>query len=116
MGKWQRLTNLFQKESVDAEIDEELQSHLEMAAEDAMLTGLPEEEARRTARLRFGNPVTMRENTLGADAALALDGIWRDLRHALRQLRRSPAFTAAAVATLALGIGATTAIFTLVQQ
>jgi putative ABC transport system permease protein len=116
MGKWQRLTNLFRMESVDAEIDEELQSHLEMAAEDAMLTGLPEEEARRTARLRFGNPVTMRENTLGADAALALDGIWRDLRHALRQLRRSPAFTAAAVATLALGIGATTAIFTLVQQ
>jgi hypothetical protein len=47
---------------------------------------------------------------------MALDGIWRDLRHAVRQLRRSPAFTLTAVVTLALGIGATTAIFTLVEQ
>src|SRR5579859_3507020 len=54
--------------------------------------------------------------TSGADNALALDSIWRDLRHTVRQLRRSPIFTATAVVTLALGIGATTSIFTLVQQ
>ncbi|MGH9582118.1 MAG: ABC transporter permease, partial [Bryobacteraceae bacterium] len=58
----------------------------------------------------------MREQTAWADTALALDEIWRDLRHTVRQLRRSPAFTATAVITLALGIGATTAIFTLIQQ
>src|ERR1700676_2082048 len=58
----------------------------------------------------------MRSRTDGADTVLALDSIWRDLRHTVRQLRQSPGFTATAVVTLALGIGATTAIFTLVQQ
>jgi len=116
MGMWHRLTNLLRRESVDAEIDEELQSHLEMAVEDGMRAGMSEEEARRAARLRFGNPVTMRERTAGADAALAVDGMWRDVRYALRQLKRSPGFAVTAVLTLALGIGATTAIFTLVQQ
>jgi hypothetical protein len=77
---------------------------------------MPPEQARREARLRFGNPAIAKERAVGSDAVLELDGLWRDLRHAVRQLRRSPAFTAAAVMTLALGIGATTAIFTLVQQ
>lgn len=116
MGMWQRLTNLFRREHVDAEIEEELRAHLEMAAEDAVRAGMSETEARRTARLRFGNPVAMRERTAGADTALALEGIWRDVRHAVWQQRHSPAFTATAVVTLALGIGATTAIFTLIQQ
>jgi predicted permease len=87
-----------------------------MAAEDAEQAGMAREEARRKARLRFGNPAVMRERTAWADTAPLLDETWRDLRHTLRQLRRSPAFTATAVVTLALGIGATTAIFTLIQQ
>ncbi|MGH9583313.1 MAG: permease prefix domain 1-containing protein, partial [Bryobacteraceae bacterium] len=116
MSVLQRVRNLWRREQVDAEIEEELRSHLEMAAEDAVRAGMSEAEARRRARLRFGNPAAIREQTAWADAALALDGIWRDLRHALRQLRRSPAFTATAIVTLALGIGATTAIFTLIQQ
>jgi len=116
MGGWRRMTNLFRREHVDAEIDEELRAHLEMAVEDAVRAGMSEAEARRAARLRFGNPAAMRERTAGADMQLALETIWRDLRHTLRQLRRSPAFTAAAVITLALGIGATTAIFTLAHQ
>jgi putative ABC transport system permease protein len=111
-----RVRNLWRRERLDAEIEQELRSHLEMAAEDAERAGMSPEEARRTARLRFGNPVSMRERTAGADTALALDSIWRDLRVSVRQLRRSSAFTATAVVTLALGIGATTAIFTLVQQ
>ena len=57
-----------------------------------------------------------RERTAEAETAPGVDGIWRDLRRAVRQLRRSPGFTATAVVTLALGIGATTAIFTLLQQ
>jgi putative ABC transport system permease protein len=116
MGWTKRLGNLFRRERVDADIEAELQAHMEMAAEDAMRAGMSEAEARRAARLRFGNPVAMRERTAGADMTLALDGVWRDLRHTLRQLRRSPAFTVTAIVTLALGIGATTAIFTLVQQ
>ncbi|MGB7352118.1 MAG: permease prefix domain 1-containing protein, partial [Acidobacteriaceae bacterium] len=101
---------------MDARIDAELRSHIEMAVEDAMHGGVPEAEARRAARLRFGNPVTVREKTMGADAALELAGIGRDVKFALRQLRRSPGFAVTAIATLALGIGATTAIFTLIQQ
>jgi len=116
MGWAKRLGNLLRRERVDAEIDEELRAHLEMAVEDGMRAGMSEGEARRAARLRFGNPVATRERTAGADAALAVDGMWRDVRYALRQLKRSPGFAVTAVLTLALGIGATTAIFTLVQQ
>jgi hypothetical protein len=116
MSMWIRFKNLFRRDRLDAEIEAELRAHMEMAAEDNLRAGMSEAEARRTGRLRLGNPVAMRERTSGADAALALDGIWRDLRYAVRQLGRSPAFTATAVVTLALGIGATTAIFTLVQQ
>jgi predicted permease len=87
-----------------------------MAAEDADRAGMPPEEAQRMAWLRLGDKLTMRELTAQPDTAPALDGIWRDLRRAVRRLRRSLGFTAAAVVTLALGIGATTAIFTLLQQ
>ena len=102
MSILQRLRNLWRRDRLHAEIDEE-PSHLEMAAEDAKRAALSGEKARRTPRPRLGN-------------APALDRIWRDVCHAVRQLRRSPGFTATAVVTLALGIGATTAIFTLLQQ
>jgi predicted permease len=101
---------------VDAEIEAELRSHIEMAVEDAMRAGEPETKARRAARLRFGNPVTVRERTMGSDAALGLEGIGRDVKFAVRQLRQSPGFAVTAIVTLGLGIGATTAIFTLIQQ
>ena len=116
MGMLRRLLNLRRRGTIDAEIEAELTSHIEMRTEDSLAAGMPPEQARREARLRFGNPVIVKERAAGADAALELDGLWRDLRHAVLQLKRSPAFTAAAVLTLALGIGATTAIFTLVQQ
>ena len=116
MSILRRVTNLWRRERLDAEIDEELRSHLEMAAEDAERVGMSPDDARRATRLRFGNPLVIRERTAEADVAVALDGVWRDLRHAVRQLRRSPVFTATAVATLALGIGATTAVFTLIEQ
>jgi predicted permease len=116
MSILQRVRNLWRRERLHEEIEEELQSHLERAAEDAKRAGLSGEEARRTARLRLGNALAIRERTAEADTAPALDGIWRDVRHAVRQLRRSPGFTATAVVTLALGIGATTAIFTLLRQ
>ncbi|HLJ78038.1 MAG TPA: ABC transporter permease [Acidobacteriaceae bacterium] len=116
MSWWRRVRNLGRRERVDAEIAEELAAHVEMAADEAVRNGAGEAEARRTARLRFGNPVAVREQTAGADAALGLAGVGRDVKHALRQMRRSPGFAAAAIATLALGIGATTAIFTLIEQ
>ncbi len=116
MSMWRRVRNLWRRGAVDAEIEVELRAHIEMAGEDGVRSGMSEEEARRVARLRFGNPVVMREKTVGADAALGLDGLWRDVRYTLRQMRKAPGFAAVVIVTLALGIGATTAIFTLIDQ
>lgn len=116
MGMLRRLLNLGRREQMDAEIQAELESHIQMRTEDNLAAGMSPDQAQRDARLRLGNPVVLKERAVAADAALELSGLWWDLRHATRQLRRSPAFTITAIGTLALGIGATTAIFTLVQQ
>jgi predicted permease len=111
MGIWTRVRNLGRRSAVDAEIAEELRSHIEIAVEEGMREGLNEADARRAARLKFGNPVTVREKTMGADAALSLDGVWRDAKFAFRQLKRSAGFAMTAIVTLALGIGANIVVF-----
>lgn len=116
MGMGTRFRNLGRsRERVDAEIAAELESHIAMAVEDGMRAGSSEAEARRAARLKFGNPVIVKETTMGADAALGVEGLWRDVKFALRQLRKSPGFAATVIATLALGIGANTTVFSIVD-
>jgi putative ABC transport system permease protein len=86
-----------------------------MCIDDSIATGTSREAAERKARLRFGSPVAARERVSEEDAALGIESLWRDVRLALRGFVKSPVFSIVVVATLALGIGANTAIFELLD-
>jgi putative ABC transport system permease protein len=115
MSLIRRILNSQRREKLDAEIHAELHSHIEMAVEDGVRRGMSEQEARREAILRFGNTGMVHESVADEDIFLSLNSICSDVVYAFRQLRRNPAFSLPAVLTLAIGIGASTAVFSLVQ-
>ena len=111
----ERIRNLFRRSQIDREIEAELHSHLAMRAEDNIAAGMSAHDAVREATLRFGNPAATKEKVTGADAALGLASLGYDLRFALRQLRKSPGFSAPSVLILGIAIGACTTIFSAVK-
>lgn len=111
-----RFSALFKKRKLDADMDEEMRLHLELLTERNLEAGMSPEEARYTAQRKFGGVEQIKERGRDERGFLWLDQLGQDLRYGWKQLRRNPGFTATVVATFALGIGAVTVVFSIVNS
>src|SRR5579863_8457937 len=112
----ERLRLLFQRRGAGARLDAELQYHIERQIEENLAAGMTADAARVAALRAFGNPALARERARATWNGAALEGLLREVRFAGRGLRRTPGFTAVAIAVMALGIGANVALFTVVHR
>src|SRR5262245_17602427 len=110
-----RLLAMFRHRGEDGELDQELDAHRALLVDEYLRRGMPADEARRAAQVTLGNATQLREAHREARGAPLIEELGRDLQYAIRGFRRQPAFTAVAVVTLAVGIGANAAVFSIVH-
>jgi hypothetical protein len=113
---WSRCSAALSRGRLDREFDEELATHLELLVDEERRHGLAPVDARRAALRRLGQPDVLREIHREQRAMPMVDRLTQDLKHSLRRLRKTPVFTAVVTLSLALGIGANTALFSLVDD
>ena len=119
MKLWSRinslLRNLFRKQQVERQLDDELRAYVDMITDERIAAGMPASEARRMALAEFGGIEQVKQTVRDNRAGASLELLWQDARYGLRQFWRNPGFTAMMILTLALSIGANTAIFSIVN-
>jgi hypothetical protein len=119
MPLWPRILSLWRNvsrgEQMDRDLDEELRAHLDILIEEKVSSGMSPAEARRAALLEFGGVEQTKEQVRASRTGFLLETLWQDLRFGFRMLVRNPGFTSAAVVSLALGIGSTTAVFSILD-
>ncbi|HTS68704.1 MAG TPA: permease prefix domain 1-containing protein, partial [Terriglobia bacterium] len=115
MAWYRRWSNMLRPRRLQRDLERELAFHLQERAEDLEQEGLGPAEAQRAARMTFGNLTAQVERTREMDVSLRMESLARGFRYALRGMRKSPGFTATVILTLALGIGANSAVFSAID-